>query len=35
MKQAQHEVEVITGVKRSETQVREFLKKNSISVVEE
>lgn len=27
MKQAQHEVEVITGVKRSETQVREFLKK--------
>lgn len=34
MKQAQHEVEVITGVKRSETQVREFLKKNLISVVE-
>lgn len=35
MKQAQHEVEVITGVKRSVTQVREFLKKNLISVVEE
>lgn len=34
IKQAQHEVEVITGVKRSETQVREFLKKNLISVVE-
>lgn len=34
MKQAQHEVEVITGVKRSETQVREFFKKNLSSVVE-
>jgi len=34
IKQAQHEVEIITGVHRSETQVREFLKKNSISVVE-
>jgi len=34
IKQAQHEVEVITGVVRSETQIREFLKKNSISVVE-
>ena len=34
IKQAQHEVEVLTGVKRSETQVREFLKKNSISVAE-
>lgn len=34
IKQAQHEVEVITGVRRSETQIREFLKKNSISVVE-
>ena len=34
LKQAQHEVEVITGVVRSETQIREFLKKNSISVVE-
>jgi transposase len=32
IKQAQHEVEVITGVVRSETQIREFLKKNSISV---
>ena len=27
IKQAQHEVEVITGVVRSETQIREFLKK--------
>ncbi len=35
IKQAQHEVEVITGVKRSETQVREFLKKNSICVAAE
>ena len=34
IKQAQHEVEVITGVVRSETQIREFLKKNSISVLE-
>ena len=34
IKQAQHEVEVITGVKRSKTQVRVFLKKNLISVVE-
>ena len=34
IKQAKHEVEIITGVHRSETQVREFLKKNSISVVE-
>lgn len=32
IKEAQSEVEAITGVKRSETQVREFLKKNSISV---
>jgi len=32
VKQAQHEIEIITGVHRSETQVREFLKKNSISV---
>ena len=32
IKQAQHEVEIITGIKRSESQVREFLKKNSISV---
>jgi transposase len=34
IKQAQHEVEVITGVHRSESQIREFLKKNSISVAE-
>jgi transposase len=34
IKQAQHEVEVITGVVRSETQIREFLKKNSICVAE-
>jgi transposase len=33
IKEAQKEIEEITGVKRSETQVREFLKKNSISVV--
>lgn len=32
VKEAQKEIEEITGVKRSETQVREFLKKNSISV---
>ena len=34
IKQAQHEVEVITGVRRSETQIREFLKKNLISIAE-
>jgi transposase len=34
IKQAQHEVEVITGVQRSESQIREFLKKNSVSVAE-
>jgi len=33
IKEAQSEIEMITGVKRSETQVAEFLKKNSISVV--
>jgi transposase len=33
IKEAQQSVEAITGVHRSETQVREFLKKNSISVV--
>jgi len=33
IKEAQSEIETITGVKRSETQVAEFLKKNSISVV--
>jgi transposase len=32
IKEAQQQVEAITGVQRSETQVREFLKKNSISV---
>jgi transposase len=34
IKEAQSEVEAITGVKRSETQVREFLKKNSICVAD-
>lgn len=34
IKQAQHEVEVITGIRRSETQIREFLKKSFISVAE-
>jgi transposase len=33
IKEAQKEIEEITGVKRSETKVREFLKKNLISVV--
>ena len=33
IKEAQSEIETITGVKRSETQIAEFLKKNSISVV--
>ena len=32
IKAAQSEIETITGIKRSETQVAEFLKKNSISV---
>jgi len=32
IKEAQREIEVITGITRSETQVREFLKKNSICV---
>ncbi len=27
IKEAQHEIEALTGVRRSETQVREFLKK--------
>ena len=35
IKEAQHEIEALTGIKRSETQVREYLKKNSISVVAE
>jgi transposase len=30
VKEAQSEIEALTGIKRSETQVREFLKKNSI-----
>jgi transposase len=34
IKEAQSEIETITGVKRSETQVAEFLKKNFIFVVE-
>ncbi len=33
IKEAQSEIEALTGIKRSESQVREFLKKNSISVV--
>ena len=33
IKEAQSEIEAITGVKRSETQVAEFLKKNSICAV--
>jgi len=32
IKEAQSEIETITGIKRSETQVREFLKKNYICV---
>jgi transposase len=32
IKEAQAEIEALTGIKRSETQVREFLKKNGISV---
>jgi len=32
IKEAQSEIEALTGIQRSETQVREFLKKNSISV---
>lgn len=31
IKEAQNQIEALTGIKRSETQVREFLKKNSIS----
>ena len=33
IKEAQSEIETLTGIRRSETQVREFLKKNSICVV--
>ncbi len=32
IKEAQSEIEALTGIRRSETQVAEFLKKNSISV---
>lgn len=32
IKEAQSEIEALTGIKRSETQVAEFLKKNSICV---
>jgi transposase len=32
IKEAQSEIETLTGIRRSETQVAEFLKKNSISV---
>lgn len=32
IKEVQHKIELITGVKRSETQIAEFLKKNCISV---
>jgi transposase len=33
IKEAQSKIEALTGIKRSETQVWEFLKKNSISAV--
>jgi len=33
IKEAQNKIELITGVKRSETQIAEFLKKNCISAV--
>jgi len=33
IKEAQSEIEALTGIKRSETQVREFLKKNYICIV--
>jgi transposase len=33
IKEAQNKIEALTGIKRSETQVWEYLKKNSISVV--
>ena len=32
IQEAQNKIELITGVKRSETQIAEFLKKNYISV---
>jgi transposase len=33
IKEAQSQIETLTGIKRSETQVAEFLKKNSICAV--
>jgi len=33
IKEAQQKIKEITGIERSETQIREFLKKNSICVV--
>ena len=33
IKEAQSKIEALTGIKRSETQVREYCKKNSFSVV--
>ena len=33
IQEAQSKIEAITGIRRSETQVAEFLKKNSVSVV--
>jgi transposase len=35
IKEAQSKIEALTGIKRSETQVREYLKKNSIFAVDE
>jgi len=35
IKEAQRQIETLTGIKRSETQVAEFLKKNSICVAAE
>ena len=32
IKEAQHEIETLTGIKRSETQVRTFLKKTPFAV---
>jgi transposase len=31
IKQAQHAIETLTGIRRSDTQIRAFLKKNSVS----
>lgn len=35
VKEAQSKIETLTGIQRSETQVREFLKKNSVCVADE